>query len=423
MFLAAALILVANAAASSTPTVWDWNHCLTTALERSPRLAASRVRVTEQEGAALADRAALLPSLNSTALTLPPVATFELRQSILNLPAMAAASGGQAGITAARANHELERWRLVEELRAAYLQVEFRQRALELRGQFVAELESNLETAGTLFEADRARAADIRRLEVNLGAARAEAGAARTALDNAWLDLAELMGTGASEVSGISPAVQPVFQPWLPENMDESAWVSAALEHRPDLRALQALRGASQWRLTAIERAGFSVVAAVANTSLAPDLDFIGDTAVLRNQDDDRIASSFFFGANFNWEIWDGGQRRGQATATRAGIEELDTGIHRLRSQTIPSQVRRALNSLRAAEQAYRVVDRPQHAGESYQSQAAQLVDAGRITQLEFLDVSRDRLRRREEALQALFQVELARLALQTASGMLIEHR
>jgi outer membrane protein TolC len=399
-----------------------WEECLRTTLDKSPRLAQARISIPEQEGYALASRSALLPSLNMTALSLPPVASFNLQQSVLNLPAVAVAKSGRSRVSAAQVNYELELWRLVEELRAAYLQVEYHQKLLSIRLLYAEELNASFLSTRDLVNAGQARAGDLRRLEVNLGLARTSVNQAKMDLDQAWLDLTEMMGLPARDIKE-TPRVSEVFTPVLPENLDEKEWIVTALAKRPDLRALEALKTTGTWQLEAVKYAGFPVVTAVAETRLAPDTGgLLGNISVSRNDDNETVQSNFFFGANISWKIWDGGERLGKAKEGQAKLEAIDVGIRRLRELTIPGQVRMALNGLRSAEAAYRLVHDPEKDRE-YQKYAAQLLEAGRITKLEALEVSRDRVNRQQDSLQALYRLELARLGLQAASGQAVEYR
>lgn len=419
VLLAAALLLAGSGRAPAAELAWD--RALQLALQHNATLAQARLEAREAEGVILAARSVFLPSVRATAVSLPPLAVLDVRQDLFNPRAWADWETARAGLPAAVLNEQAALWRLTDQLRAAYLQAAYRQRLLELRVTYAAEVGRSRDAAARLFEAGRLRSDAVRRYEVNLASARADVEQARNLHEQAWLRLVDLIGIpdAATRLPG---RVSGAMDAAPPRETDPAVWIPQALASRPDLRALEAAQEVRSLRIEALKKAGLPVLAAIGRGEIQSEADFLGEAGIRTNEDDEEVGSQFFFGATFNWLVWDGGARTGRTRAAGAEWKKADVFLAELRQVTIPNQVRAALAAVETAAR-LRAIAPTAESGAAFDKMARDLGESGTITQLEVLDTAQQRLRSAETALQAQFRMELALLSLQTASGQLVVYR
>lgn len=142
---------------------------------------------------------------------------------------------GQTELAIAAAGAQLEGARedLILRVAEAYFDILVAQETLAFRDAEVEAIERQLDQTQRRFEVGLIAITDVREAEAQADIARAEAVAARNALDLARESLAAITDEFYDELNGLGESLDPV----LPDPTDAQAWVDAALENNRLLAA------------------------------------------------------------------------------------------------------------------------------------------------------------------------------------------
>ena len=238
-------------------------------------MAEERVRV--QEAIAGQSRALRMPQLNTSLLfsyidqmrsPLPsgsligrvfPVGDFlpnrETLTAQVNLDQVLYAGGGiQAAIRTTEAMSSAERHRqeyalatLEQEVKDAYVQLQYFGALVDVAQQSVETFQKHLEDTQQLQDAGMVTSFEVLRAETELGARMTDLTSARTATEIAHIHLCRLLGLPQDSKVFLTDNLD-----WSPIDISMEDYITTALHHRPELNALEAVELAAEAELNRV---------------------------------------------------------------------------------------------------------------------------------------------------------------------------
>jgi len=234
---------------------------------------------------------------------------------------------------------------LIQAIDAAYYQVQLGQERLRIARADEEFSQQQLADAQRRYEAQKITKAGVLNFEVRVRAAQARVVVARGIIDTGRVILAELMGLpeallpAAVTITSLSPETQ--------EEMtapDVEAWISQALDARPDLAQIEHILSARAENIL------------LAKGQFGPELNLAGSWGFERL---DNVAytqedQSSSMGIEFRWPIFTGGFRTSQVRRAQAQWWEAAATAQRIKLQ-VSSEVRRTVVDLTNAQEQVRL--------------------------------------------------------------------
>ena len=300
---------------------------------------------------------------------------------------------------------ELER-SLAHDVAAAFFAVLSAEALQEASDRRVALAESTLSDARARFEVGLAARNEVTRSDLELASAQLAATTARTAVRAARLALGSLMGSTEAETRPLAEPPDPLTgtvlhaeQATAPETL-----VDAAVEARPDLRALEQRREAARFA----ER-----------QARAERLPSVGLTGAWTATNEEGLSGEPYdwnVAAGLSWTVWDGGARTARAAAREADLREIESVADRARRET-SIEVRTALTDIETAGEAVRQAEVREAVARENAAEVRELFAQGLATALEQADANVSEFEAAAERARQRFVLRLAEIALLRAVG------
>jgi outer membrane protein len=329
-------------------------------------------------------------------------ARVEVRQSLLDLSALARTHAAHAAVTSAEADSGAASEAAAQRAAMAYLQ------AARAHAQVAARVaDSSIATellvlAQAQKTAGVSAAIDVTRAQTQLVAARGALVVARTQLRRSLLDLARALG--------LDPAVPLELADTLSAELatadvpqEPAAAVALALSHRPDLSAEAARGDAARRALSAI------------NAEQLPHVDLEADYGTNGPAIGSMLRTGQV-GLALTLPILDGWRRQGRAAEQQALAREADIRARDL-AQGIAAQVDGAFLDIGAATAQGEIAAERLSLAEQELAQARDRFEAGVAGNIEVIDAQATLVRARDADIDAKFAAAAARVALARAVG------
>jgi len=237
--------------------------------------------------------------------------------------------------------------------------------------------------------------------------------------------LAELCGHNLSETTAGARQLR-LPRPagalhYVPVQLDVAREFTYALQHRADLKLLQALVDVAEDDRLAVRAGYFPFVALTSSTLFIPeDVLLARQTQIVTGQA--SIASEVRTGVTLSWRVIDNGQLTG-ASRRAAGIrEEYEITLHRLQ-QNVPRELATIEGTLQNADARRDALLKSAEAAEENLKLIEAQLALGEASQLDFLKAQSNLLSVRTGILDAIYAHELARAELDRATGRYLEYR
>lgn len=434
-WLFAAMILTSAAAHAQTPPALTLDDALKRALATHPALELAHATAARAQSGAVEARAARLPQLSVDAnLTRyeepmvvaplhgfdplnPPIFDRTLSQGMVSLgyTLFDAARGGRIDRAEAQAAAALTatgsvRMQVLADVTRAYLRLNTTRQVSDAHARRITALESERNRAAQLVQQGRAARVTLLRAEAALSAARAEAVAARSAVDEAENELARQLGMSGGDLRGVS--VQRLA-PSSAAQLDAAAVRASAHEQNPEMvRARRQIAAAEAGRrearglyLPRLQLGGRFVE--YASTESSPQGEWQG-------------------GAQLSYPLFTGGSR--SAANQRASAElRIARAEYDLVARRIDDAIDRAASALASARARVQALEAAVAQSDEVTRIDRLALDAGAGVQSDYLTAEADLFRARAalsdaRALELIALVELARLAGQLSESWIAQH-
>jgi outer membrane protein TolC len=433
--------------------------CLTSALERNPEIERLRADVERAAGTRLVYRSRALPQLATQLsgggrggdLYIPPDVKAVFTNSVTRLVTNNAPVIGPALYSLVTAQFSqplfdagvpptLHRGRLeviiaqqnlnravtdrLHEARLIFLYALYLRDLIEVHVELDQHLQSNVQSEQQRHDVGAANEAELKaakiqqlNLELNLTNLRADYFSAVTRL-------AEVCGRDPSQnTNGVS-------QVWLPKpvgalryepvKMDLAQQSAYALEHRADLKLLQALADAAHDDKRTVQGAYLPTISLVASGLFFPQSALVSkQTDIVPGQD--TRTSQLEAGVALSWRVIDNGQVIGTARQLAATQQAYEITLHKL-EQNIPRELATIEGALQSADERHEAFIKAAEAAEENLRLIEAQVALGQATQFDFLKAQSNLLSVRGGLADAARSHEVARAELDHATGRYLEY-
>jgi len=349
----------------------------------------------------------VLPTVPGFNLSLPtvvgPIANYDARatgtQSIFDLSTILRYRAARVNSQAARSDREGTRDQVTDQVARAYLAairadatVETAQADVDLSDRLVRQAQSQ-KNAGT------GTAIEITRQQVQLANDRQHLIQAQNQRDLAHLQLLKTLGLRLDTAIELTEKLS--FTPAA--EADEARAIAEARKNRPELRAQQEREH--------VARLSYDAAKAERLPSLAAFADYgaiglsVTDTLPTRT-----------YGATLRVPLYNGGRRDAERAESASQFRQERIRTADLRDQ-IELEVRQAIDSLRSAVAEVQAAEEGARLAEDELARAERRYRAGFADSIEVTDAQTRLVRARDNRITALYDYNLARIQLGTATG------
>jgi outer membrane protein TolC len=352
------------------------------------KVAQADARVTQRRGALFPDLAAAVqqsdrtlnsatfgfsfnnpatgrPLLRPDGELLGPVPTLDLRYRVqaplLDLGKYRSWRASQATVGAAAAELDAQAEGAAAHAAATYVRAARAEAQLSARRADSTLAADLVRIARDQLQAGVGIALDVTRAESQLANVRAQIIQARNERDRTMLELKRATGMASEAVVELSDSLAALpFEPTLPSERDA---MTAAMDARPDVRALRAQENAQQQAATAIR------------WERTPQLSALVEHGVI-GRSSDRMLPTYTWGVQLSVGIFDGFRRESRLEEQLAIARETDARLRDLRAQGT-LEVRTALLDIASATEQVDAVRERLRLAEQEVSQAQERFRAG----------------------------------------------
>jgi outer membrane protein TolC len=347
-----------------------------------------------------------VPGLSFPALV-GPVDTLDARGSaswsLLDMSARRRYQSAKAGVETARLEAGATREAVTDQVARAYLAALRAEASRETAEANVALARALVSLAEAQKDAGTGTAIDVTRARVQLANDQQRLIVAANEVDRARLQLLRVMGLSLDVRIQLSERLEK-----LPaEARDLEAALAAARESRSDLQA--------QAKREETARLQYSA----AQWQSAPSVAAFGDYGTIGLVGGSQLPTRAV-GASLRIPVFDSGRRAAQRQEALSQLRSEQIRTSDLRKQA-ELEVRLALDAIQAAEAQIEAAEEGLKLAENEVAQARRRFEAGVTTSVEVTDAQTRLQRARENRIHALFQYNLARIDLASATGKIQE--
>ena len=425
-------LLLASAAFAQAPLQLSLKQAVDIALapDGSTRVKLAEETLKQAESRAAQSRAALLPNIDGSVseqnltrnlkafgiqlpnLPIPgfsfpavvgPFNVFDARlnanQNIFDFSSILRYQASKVAIQASKADNQGTRDQVTDQVAHAYLAAVRAQTATETAqanielSEALVKLAQNQKTAGT------GTGIEITRAQVQLANDRQRLLEAANALDRARLELLKIIGLKLEHPIELSDKLA-----YLPtDSMDIQQALRIARENRAELKAQQDREESAKLAYTAVK------------FERLPSLAAFGDYGTIGTSIANAVPTRTY-GASLRIPIFDGGRRDARRAESASQYRQEKIRTADLRDQ-IELDVRLALNSLSSADAQVKAADEGLKLAQDELAQAQRRYKAGVTNSIEVTDAQTRLQRALDNRINALYNYNVARVDLGTATG------
>lgn len=336
-----------------------------------------------------------------------PFSVFDARatasQTVFNFSSLRSYQASKAGVSAAKADMDSTKNQVSDEVAKEYLACLRAQATLDTAQANVELSQALLQLAKTQMDAGTGTGIDVTRAEVQLANDQQKLVAADRDRRHAALQLLKTMGLRLD--------VEVQFTDKLEYNTVDVATPAAALDtarkNRAELKAQRQREEVARLNYGSVKAERLPSVAASANYG-SIGTEYVG------------AQPTYDYGVTVRVPIYDGGRRDARRTESMSLYRQEQIRTRDLQDQ-VELEVRQALDALRAAASEVTAARDGLALSENELAQARRRFQAGVATSTEVTDAQTRLQRARDNQIAALYDHNLARLDLATATGTIGE--
>jgi outer membrane protein TolC len=411
--------------------------CLTQVLTRNPEIRESRADVERAAGTKLVYRSRALPQLAAQVSgglregpLFPPsgpygIVTAEFTQPLLDAGIPPTLRRGRLEVILAQQTLNRSITDRLHEARITFLQALYFRDLVALHEEIDQRLRANVQS-------------EQQRLDVGTGN-QAAVKSAKIQQLNLELDLTNLRGyyfstvTRIAELCGRDPteATNGTWQLRLPKpvgllryepvNVDWPKESVYALQHRADVKLLQALMDATAADKQTVQAGYYPLVSLTASGLFIPSNLLVSkQTSIVPGQD--PRSSEVQAGVQMTWQVIDNGQVTGASRQLEATRQIYEIALHQLK-QSIPRELAVIEGELQSADARRDAFVKSTEEAEENLRLIETRVSLGEATQFDFLQAQRNLLSVRAGIADAIRAHEVARAELDHATGRYLQYQ
>jgi outer membrane protein TolC len=411
--------------------------CLAQTFNQNPELRSLRADIDRAAGTKVVYRSRALPQLSGQirgggrqgslygSRDLFTTLTAQFSQPLIDIGVPAVWRRGTLEVVLAQQNLNREVTERLHEARTTFLRALFYRDFTRLYEEIDKRLQANVNREQQRLDAGFGNEAALKNAKIQqLNLAR-DLASLRAEYFTAVTHLVDLCG---QDPSGADSGHQELTLPkptgelqYTQEAVDLTHSTEYALQHRADLKLLQALIEATAADRRAVQAGYFPLVSLTSSGLFIPENALVSkQTSIVHGQD--PRTSEYRTGVAVSWRVIDNGQVTGASRRVEAIRQQYELTLHKL-EQNIPREFATIEGALEYAD-ARRValLKSAESAEETLQSIESQ-VALGQATQFDFLQAQSNLLSVRAGVLDATYAHELARADLDRVAGRYLEFR
>jgi outer membrane protein len=332
-----------------------------------------------------------------------PFDVFDARasvtQSVFDFSSIRGYQAAKVAVEAVKADNQGTRDQVTDQVARTYLTGLRAQATLETARANVELSEALLKLAQSTKAAGTGTGIEVTRAEVQLANDRQQLIVAENGVERSHLELLKVIGLKLDrpvELTGVLAYV-PV------ENLDQAQALATARDSRAELKAQQDREKSAKLSYSGVKFERLPSVAA------------FGDYGSSGSTINDSVPTRTY-GASLRIPIFDGGRRDARRAESASQYRQEQIRTEDLRDQ-IELDVRLALQSLRSADAEVKAADEGLKLSENELAQAQRRYKAGVSNSVEVTDAQTRLQRARDNRINALYNHNVARIDLGTATG------
>jgi outer membrane protein len=326
-------------------------------------------------------------------------ARASVTQSIFDFSSIRGYQAAKVAVEAVKADHQGARDQATDQVARAYLTGLRAQAALDTARANVELSETLLKLSQSLKAAGTGTGIEVTRASVQLANDRQQLIVAENGMERAHLELLKVIGLRLDRPVELTGALA-----YVPvENLDAVQALATARENRAEWKAQQDREKSSKLSYSSVKFERLPSVAA------------FGDYGSSGSTLNDSVPTRTY-GASLRIPIFDGGRRDARRAESASEYRQEQIRTKDLRDQ-IELDVRLALQSLRSADAEVKAAEEGLKLSENELAQAQRRYRAGVTNSVEVTDAQTRLQRARDNRINALYNYNVARIDLGTATG------
>jgi outer membrane protein TolC len=443
-------VLSANAQIEKQAETYDLtaDSCLMSTFLQNPEIRRLRADVERALGTKLVYRSRALPQLagqaqggfrggslyepsntgsnaSSKKLDLFGVLTAQFSQPLIDVGIPPTLRRARLEVVIAQQSLNWEVTERLHEARMTFLQALYLRDLIALYEEIGQRLQANVDSEQQRFDVGTGNEAALKWAKIQKLNLERDLTNLRGDYFSAVTRLAELDGRDLTETRGDAARLRlprPVGElPYESVKLDVARQTAYALEHRADLKLLQALNDAAQNDKRIVQAGYFPLVSLTASTLFIPQNVLLSkQTGAVPGQD--TRSTEYRAGAALSWSVIDNGRVTGASRRAEAARQGYDIVLHKLK-QNVARELAAVEGALQNADASHKALVESAAAAEENLKLIETQVALGQATQLDFLKAQNNLLSVRAGILYATYAHEIARAELDHVTGRYLEYR
>jgi outer membrane protein len=332
-----------------------------------------------------------------------PFDVFDARasvtQSVFDFSSIRGYQAAKVAVEAVKADNQGTRDQVTDQVARAYLTGLRAQATLETARANIELSDALLKLSQSLKNAGTGTGIEVTRAEVQLANDRQQLIVAENGVERSHLELLKVIGLKLDRPVELTGALA-----YIPnDNVDQAVALAAARQNRSELKAQQDREKSAQLSYSGVK------------FERLPSLAAFGDYGSSGSTINDSVPTRTY-GASLRIPIFDGGRRDARRADSASQYRQEQIRTEDLRDQ-IELDVRLALQSLRSADAEVKAADEGLRLSENELAQAQRRYKAGVSNSVEVTDAQTRLQRARDNRINALYNHNVARIDLGTATG------
>jgi outer membrane protein TolC len=332
-----------------------------------------------------------------------PFDVFDARasvtQSVFDFSSIRSYQAAKVAVEAVKADNQGTRDQVTDQVARAYLTGLRAQATLETARANVELSDALLKLSQSLKNAGTGTGIEVTRAEVQLANDRQQLIVAENGVERSHLELLKVIGLKLDRAVELTGALAYIPK----DNLDQAQALAAARENRAELKAQQDREKSAKLSYSGVKY------------ERLPSLAAFGDYGSSGSTIDDSVPTRTY-GASLRIPIFDGGRRDARRAESASQYRQEQIRTEDLRDQ-IELDVRLALQSLRSADAEVKAAEEGLKLSENELAQAQRRYKAGVSNSVEVTDAQTRLQRARDNRINALYNYNVARIDLGTATG------
>jgi outer membrane protein TolC len=347
------------------------------------------------------------PNLPILGISIPtfvgPFDVFDARasvtQSVFDFSSIRSYQAAKVAVEAVKADNQGTRDQVTDQVARAYLTGLRAQATLETARANVELSDALLKLSQSLKNAGTGTGIEVTRAEVQLANDRQQLIVAENGVERSHLELLKVIGLKLDRAVELTGALAYIPK----DNLDQAQALAAPRENRAELKAQQDREKSAKLSYSGVKY------------ERLPSLAAFGDYGSSGSTIDDSVPTRTY-GASLRIPIFDGGRRDARRAESASQYRQEQIRTEDLRDQ-IELDVRLALQSLRSADAEVKAAEEGLKLSENELAQAQRRYKAGVSNSVEVTDAQTRLQRARDNRINALYNYNVARIDLGTATG------